>query len=180
MLLCFVHRQYTHHQERIRIWAKVHKWHLKLHDKIKTHSAHDIWRPNSSHHSNSSIYHSSILPNKHSSGCTYSSDYTLQWYKAHDVYLHPAETKQMISQPAGGKVPPQWKQCSAWWNDDSKFVLTLQLVSGAYKIARPQMRDNSVAVSHICSNYLDMKLYEWCLIISGSHNTIVNHTGLSF
>ena len=104
--------QAIYYQERIHIWVKVHKWHLKLHNKIKTHSAHDIWRPNSSHDKKSSIYHTSILPKKHSSGCTNSSD-TLQWHKAHDVYVYPAETQQMISQPAGGKVPPQWKQCSA-------------------------------------------------------------------
>ena len=109
---CFLNsRSYDSWNQEV-ISLEWHKWHLKLHNKIKTHSAHDIWRPNSSHDKKSSIYHTSILPKKHSSGCTNSSD-TLQWHKAHDVYVYPAETQQMISQPAGGKAPPQWKQCSA-------------------------------------------------------------------
>ena len=47
-------------------------------------------------------------------------------------------------------------------------------------LARPQMRDNSVAVSYMQHLSLDMKLHEWCMVISGSHNTIVNHTGPGF
>ena len=128
--------------------------------KIKTQLTHHSWWgddrcQNNSHDTNGILYRSNNFPEEQSSCPSYSSHDTLHIYSqifvmaAPELYLYPAETEQMISQPAGGKVPPQWKHCSAWWNDDSKFVLTLQLVSGAYKIARPQMRDNSVAVSYM-------------------------------
>ena len=114
------------------IWPKVCKWHLKLHNKIKTQLAHHSWCgnercQNSSHHVHGSAHHSSNFPKEHSTcACpSYSSHDTLQRHSQIFVmvaYLHLAETQQMISQPAGGKVPPQCKHCSAWWTDDSKYV----------------------------------------------------------
>ena len=102
----------------------------------KSLSSHHSWFQsrcqNNSHDTYGILHHSSNFPVEHSSCPSYSSYDSLQIYShifvmaAPEVYLYAAEQQQTISHSAGGKVPPQWKQCkhcSAWRNYDSKCVL---------------------------------------------------------